>query len=65
MNGPNNVRVVLGVRSSAHYPVPETEPGGAMMGQAFRSLEGNAFKPQWWLYVRVSASILDSFLTVP
>lgn len=28
MNGPNNVRVVLGVRSSAHYPVPATEPGG-------------------------------------
>ena len=32
MNGPNNVRVVLGVRSSAHYPVPATEPGGQWDG---------------------------------
>ena len=29
MNGPGNVRVIMGVRSSAHYPVPATDPGQA------------------------------------
>ena len=31
MNGPNTVRVVLGVRSSAHYPVPAEAPGAAFL----------------------------------
>ena len=41
MNGPGNVRVIMGVRSSAHYPVPATDPGQAPTGWlVLQRLEG-------------------------
>lgn len=52
MNGPNTVRVVLGVRSSAHYPVPAEAPGPLDIDPRKDVIHGVSHSPffEGWIY---------------
>jgi len=52
MNGPGNVRVIMGVRSSAHYPVPATDPGPNDIDPRNNVIHGITHSPffEGWIY---------------